>query len=63
MHDDLIDYLTNNTMMGRHSRGEVRLFLERLESDGYEIAKIAIAEPEPPAPELIEQPEPIESSD
>ena len=41
--NEMIDYLANNTGMARFSRGEIRLFLERLDTDGYLISK----KPEP----------------
>ena len=53
--NEMIDYLANNTGMARFSRGEIRLFLERLDTDGYLINKkpdpvIDEVEPAPEAP-------------
>ena len=53
--NEMIDYLANNTGMARFSRGEIRLFLERLDTDGYLISKkpdpvIAQVEPAPEVP-------------
>lgn len=49
----IIDMLRNNTIFGRHSRGETRDFLERLEIEGYALTKVEdvpAAEPMPEAP-------------
>jgi len=51
--NEMIDYLANNTGMARFSRGEIRLFLERLDTDGYLISK----KPDPVIDEVEQAPE------
>lgn len=64
MHEGMIDYLRNNHgLMVRHSRSEVRDFLERLDSDGYLIdCKPVVPAPQPVVAEsaAVEQPAPVE---
>jgi tellurite resistance protein len=40
-HADMIHFLRDSTQLSRFTRHEVREFIERLDAEGYEIAKKA----------------------